>query len=141
MILVYAISLLRQLHVNIYIYIYINNKNKTNYKTKTSEYYKHAPLEFKEILLNLFNKIYEARKIPSEFRESIICLIHKNGDRNGIDNYRGITFCNAVYKIFTGILLWRLQEWSDKNNKVNEFQGWIQKKNIQQGVRKGQEEE
>ena len=40
-----------------------------------------------------------------------------------INNYRRITFCNAVYKIFTRILLLgRLQDWSDKNNKLKEFQ-------------------
>jgi len=86
------------------------------------EFYVNAPLCFQLELLRLLNFIFLTGDIPSAFREAIIIPLHKKGDPNDESNYRGLSLLNTIYKIFTALLLDRIQTWVDVNNILNEYQ-------------------
>lgn len=51
-----------------------------------------------------------------------IYAIFKKGDKNKLSNYRGIWFCNTIGKIFTDLLLYKLETWFDNPKILKEFQ-------------------
>jgi len=87
------------------------------------EFYKYAPLEFQEEVLALLNQIFLRSDFPRSFRTSIIVPLFKKGDPNLPSNYRCLCFADTLNKIFSGILLIRINSWIDCNESVlNEFQ-------------------
>ena len=66
----------------------------------SNELYKHAPKGFLHKFLNFLNVSQIFGDIPEEWRTAIFIPIHKNGDRNNPDNYRGISLLNTGYKIY-----------------------------------------
>jgi hypothetical protein len=56
----------------------------------------------------LITSIWEREKLPEEWKESIIVLIHKKGDKTDCNNYRGISLLSTTYKILSNFLLSRL---------------------------------
>jgi hypothetical protein len=50
-------------------------------------------------IYELVKQIWEEERIPAEWKETIIVPIHKRGDRDKCENYRGIALGNAAYKI------------------------------------------
>ena len=57
---------------------------------------------------NFFNVCWIYGDIPEECRTAIVIPIHKKGDRNNPDNYRGISLINTGYKIYSKIIAKRL---------------------------------
>ena len=57
----------------------------------------------------LFNKGY----FPQKWSEGYIVPIHKKGNTNDTDNYRGITLLSTLGKLFTSILNNRLITWAE----------------------------
>jgi len=66
--------------------------------------------------------IWLEERIPEEWKETIIVPMHKRGDRDRCENYRGIALGNAAYKILLNVILgkmkpyigkvmWGLSEW------------------------------
>jgi sorting nexin-29 len=59
---------------------------------------------------SLIKRIYELirniwmQKLPDEWKRSIICPIHKNGDLLECANYRGISLLNTAYKALSNII-------------------------------------
>ena len=58
--------------------------------------------------IKLLNRMYEiVRQIwgeerrPEEWKETIIVPIHKRGNKDRCENYRGIALGNAAYKILS----------------------------------------
>lgn len=91
------------------------------------EYYKNAPEEFIQELCRIMNNIYNSAVIPTSFQETIIFPIYKKGDIDLVQNYRGLSFSNTDYKLFTGILLNRIESWSNENNILCECQAGFRK--------------
>jgi exonuclease III len=91
------------------------------------EFYKNAPEEFLENLLAVFNKILLTGNIPDSFRRAIVFPLYKKGERNDVENYRGLSFLDAVAKLFTGIILNRMVDWMSTNNILNEYQAGFRK--------------
>ena len=91
------------------------------------EYYKNAPKSFLIRILGLFNKILSTGEIPKSFTNSIVFPLHKKGDINNVNNYRGISFMDAISKLFTFILLSRLNNWVEINRVLKEFQAGFRK--------------
>ena len=59
----------------------------------------------------LFNKLYSIGFFPTEWSTGVIVPIHKRGDKNNPQNYRGITLTSTMSKIFTYLLHRRLGHW------------------------------
>ena len=68
------------------------------------------------IILKCMNKIKNVYKSPRSWSKGITSLLHKEGDYDEPENYRGITVTEALSKIYSILLLNRLQEWEKTNN-------------------------
>ena len=66
-------------------------------------------------LASLYNQILTERKIPKEWKEAKVILLHKKGDKEDIKNYRPISLLSHPYKIFTRILQTRMKRVLDEN--------------------------
>ena len=79
-------------------------------------------------LVTLFNKILETQYYPEEWSIGIITPLHKTGELENSDNYRGITLNSYINKLFTRLLNNRLTEIIENKNLL---------KHNQVGFRKG----
>ena len=59
---------------------------------------------------------------PDMWTKAVIVPIHKKGDTNVTDDYRGISLLSLIEKSYTTILKKRLYEWLEDNNKIAETQ-------------------
>ena len=48
--------------------------------------------------------------------------MHKKGDKNNVNNYRGITIISHIAKLFTSLLNKRLLAWSESENVISDAQ-------------------
>jgi sorting nexin-29 len=109
----------------------VNNNNDTHVNIPTLEEVQHAinklkcnkaagpdniPAELLKyggnaIVNNIWQiilSIWDKEILPSEWKLSILCPIHKKGDVLNCQNYRGISLLCVAYKIFSNILFDRL---------------------------------
>ena len=78
----------------------------------------------RKMLQTLFNQIMIDEEIPEEWEVGLIVPIFKNeGERDVIDNYRGITILSIVSKLFEKVIMSRLTEWSNSKGVIEEEQG------------------
>ena len=82
----------------------------------------------KESLLILFQKMWQGERIPRDWARGVIVPIFKDGEKNNVDNYRGITLLSVVGKLYTRILNTRLSNWFEKEKKIVEEQGGFRAK-------------
>jgi len=73
-----------------------------------NELYKHAPKSFLHKFFNFLNVCWNYGDIPEDWRTAIVVAIHKSGDRNNPDNYRGISLLNTGYKIYSKVIAKKL---------------------------------
>ena len=59
-------------------------------------------------IYELVRQTWEEERIPEEWKKTIIVSIHKRGDRERCENYRGIALGNAAYKILSNIILGKI---------------------------------
>jgi len=57
----------------------------------------------------LCKHIWYEEKLPDEWNKAIIIPLYKKGNKMICDNYRGIALLNTTYKVFSKILLGRLE--------------------------------
>ena len=65
-------------------------------------------------LYEIVRKIWEEERIPEEWKKTIIFPIHKRGDRDRCENYRGIALGNAAYKILSNVILGKIKPYIEK---------------------------
>jgi hypothetical protein len=75
----------------------------------------------------MFNNLLLAGYFPSQWSEGIIVPLHKGGNRDSADNYRGITLLSILGKLFTKVLNNRLSHWSDTYSIIIEAQPGFRK--------------
>ena len=73
-------------------------------------------------LCNLFNKIFEIGKFPDDWSEGYVIPLHKKGNANEVENYRGITLLSTLGKLFTRVINNRLNEWAENYSVLIEAQ-------------------
>ena len=61
------------------------------------------------ILTRLFNMIWVTGVLPSDWKKGVIVKIPKKGDLSECGNWRGITLSPIALKVFSGVLLNRLE--------------------------------
>lgn len=64
-----------------------------------------------------------SHEVPLGWLHGIVVPIHKDGDPQLPHNYRPITLLSIVGKVYTTVLLNRLQTWSDKHKIIVDEQG------------------
>jgi hypothetical protein len=52
-----------------------------------------------ERMVKLMNGVWRGEGFPVDWREGVVCRIFKKGEKNRVENYRGITLLNAGYKL------------------------------------------
>ena len=86
------------------------------------DYHSSGMNDISEILLILFNEIFNTGCFPNNWANSILLPIHKSGSMNDPNNFRGISLIDILNKILTGILYDRLYSWAEENSKIDETQ-------------------
>jgi len=66
--------------------------------------------------------------MPYNWRTTILCPIHKKGDKLPCSNYRGIFLLYVCYNVFTNILHRRLVLYAGEN--LEEFQVWYWERTV-----------
>jgi len=92
-----------------------------------SEMLKCSSRQILPVLFRLFNAIFQKRKFPKLWANSIIIPLHKKGSFHDPDNYRGISLTSVLSKVFLHIINKRLQIWADDNNQIGEEQAGFRK--------------
>jgi hypothetical protein len=91
------------------------------------EFLKYGGATLKSALLDLFNKIKLLEKIPEEWFEGIVKPIHKDGNRELLSNYRGITISCVIYKVLVSIIENQVMNYVEDKNLLGETQGAFRK--------------
>ena len=78
-----------------------------------NEFISYGRDEIIHILVDLFNKLYDAGHYPTQWTTGVIVPIYKKRTRSNPANYRGITLTSTMSRIFTYILNERLLKWSE----------------------------
>jgi len=86
------------------------------------EFYKHSSTVILPYFLKLFNYIFDNGLFPEDWTVSILHPLHKKGDLNDPDNYRGISLLNICSKLYSFVLNRRISQWVELNNVVGEEQ-------------------
>ena len=73
-------------------------------------------------LCKQFNVIFQKGYFPIIWTEGFIVPLHKKGDINQVENYRGITLLSTLGKLFSHILNTRLMEWAEEYHIYMEAQ-------------------
>ncbi|MCG7875093.1 MAG: reverse transcriptase family protein [Candidatus Thiodiazotropha endolucinida] len=73
-------------------------------------------------LVKIYNKIFDSGTYPESWCKGLIVPIHKKGDKNDTNNYRGIMLISTIAKLFSLILRNRLNSWCENNDKFTDFQ-------------------
>ena len=69
----------------------------------------------KVVILKLMNKIKNSYQYPKLWGLGNTTLIHKEGEEENPSNYRAITICSAMSKLFALIIQNRLKKLVEKN--------------------------
>ncbi|XP_023245816.1 uncharacterized protein LOC111643025 [Copidosoma floridanum] len=69
-----------------------------------NEVWKYMPGEVDAALWELLKKVWKKGELPDQWRQGTICLIHKKGDKDKLENYRGVTLTCTAYKIYASML-------------------------------------
>jgi hypothetical protein len=62
------------------------------------------------ILAFVYNHCKDTKRIPASWKSSLVTLIHKKGDTNSIENWRPISLCRTIYKLYTKLWSSRLMK-------------------------------
>ncbi|XP_023212335.1 uncharacterized protein LOC111615169 [Centruroides sculpturatus] len=73
-------------------------------------------------LAKLFNRVYDTARIPKQWLEVKIKVIHKKGPLDDPANFRPISLLPVVQKIFTSILANRLSTWLRERSLIQPVQ-------------------
>ena len=89
----------------------------------TNEMLQHLGMKAKKILLDIFNKSWQAGTVPQCWREAIMVPIHKKGkDRRKVDSYRPISLTSCVGKLMERLVNTRLIWHLESNNLLSSEQ-------------------
>jgi len=87
-----------------------------------NEFFKYGINNLLNYLSKLFNKIFNLNYFPQNWSNGFIIPLHKKGDINNPENYRGITLLSTLGKLFTRILNNRLNAWAENYSVYVEAQ-------------------
>ena len=91
------------------------------------EIFKNASDVVLDFFVKLFNEIFNKGVYPENWTDSIIHPLHKKGNPNDPNNYRGISLSDVSGKLFSTIINRRLQMWVDMNDTIGEQQAGFRK--------------
>jgi len=63
------------------------------------------------LLTTILNTCLKHRRIPNSWKAATTILIYKKGDPENLSNWRPISLCRTLYKLYTGCLANRVTKW------------------------------
>jgi hypothetical protein len=85
-----------------------------------SEILKEGYKYMENSVCELIVQIWKEERIPSSWVKSLICPIHKKGDVQNCENFRGISLVNVAFKVLTMVLYGRLKPYA--NQIIGQYQ-------------------
>ena len=70
------------------------------------------------VITNLANKCLNEGEVPSQFKDVIITILHKAGDKYDHNNYRGISLINVVGKILERMVANRIGNYCESTPRI-----------------------
>ena len=101
----------------------LDNNKASSFDKITSEMLKTGKLVLVGPLITLFNSILFSTLFPSKWKPDILTPLHKSGEKNDPNNYRGVSVGSCLGKLFCKLLQNRLEDLCNKNNFIDETQG------------------
>ncbi|XP_052772033.1 uncharacterized protein LOC128211362 isoform X1 [Mya arenaria] len=107
----------------------LNNGKAAGPDYLLNEFFKHGinSNNFFIVVCTLFNKLLSCGYFPEAWSEGFIVPLHKKGDKNDTNNYRGITLLSTFGKLFTKVINNRLNCWAEKYHVYIEAQAGFRK--------------
>ena len=93
-----------------------------------SEFLKNSACSVVPFLVRYLNKLFSSGLYPDNWSEAVIQPLHKKGDPNIPDNYRGISLLNICGKLYSYIINKRLTQWIEENSIISESQAGFRKR-------------
>lgn len=84
------------------------------------ELIKHAGDSLHDIIYQIKVKIWREEKMPEEWEMGQIVTIHKKGDQQDCQNYRGITILNSAYKLLSTLIQKKLS--TNARRSIGQYQ-------------------
>ena len=82
------------------------------------EYVKYASENVLKTLLSLLNAIFTHSRYPSQWTTNYLKIIYKKGDIDDPNNYRGLSIGSCLGKLYSSILLGRLEKFTLKQEII-----------------------
>ena len=79
-------------------------------------FFKYGVDDLINYLHAILNEIFQLEYFPKKWSDSFIIPLHKKGNVNNVENYRGISLLSHLGKLFTRVLSNRLNEWAENYN-------------------------
>eukprot|EP00745_Piridium_sociabile_P015926 TRINITY_DN2374_c0_g1_i12.p1 TRINITY_DN2374_c0_g1~~TRINITY_DN2374_c0_g1_i12.p1 ORF type:complete len:1135 (+),score=79.90 TRINITY_DN2374_c0_g1_i12:1880-5284(+) len=86
------------------------------------EFYKNSADCIIPFLVKYFNYIFDNGLFPEVWSLAVLLPLHKKGDINNPDNFRGISLLNICSKIYSFILNKRINNWVEVHGLIGEEQ-------------------
>jgi ribonuclease HI len=95
-----------------------------------NEVLKHLPIKVKEIIHDLFTLMWATGITPNDWKESNTVLLYKNkGSPLELKYYRPIALANTLYKLWTRMVTFVLNDFAEKNRVLSRMQAGFRNKN------------
>jgi hypothetical protein len=88
---------------------------------------KRAMPHIEQCMLSCVNALFQAGEFPDDWACGWISPLFKKGDRLQPANYRGITVCSHVSKVYTSMLNGRFVKWLDEGERISPLQAGFRK--------------
>ena len=105
----------------------LKDKKVAGIDTMISELLKNLDEPALNIIVKIMNKIFDTGEFPEEWAVEIIVILFNWGEKNDINNYRGITLLSVIGKLLVGMLNERLTKFVEKHKIVYENQAGFRK--------------
>ncbi|KAG6929039.1 hypothetical protein G0U57_006544, partial [Chelydra serpentina] len=74
------------------------------------------------VLSSIFNLCRRFGRSPTSWKKAMTVLIHKKGERDDPSNWRPISLCSTMYKLYAGCLAARITEWATTGGAISPAQ-------------------
>eukprot|EP00102_Acyrthosiphon_pisum_P018506 XP_016655716.1 PREDICTED: uncharacterized protein LOC107882189 [Acyrthosiphon pisum] len=74
------------------------------------------------LLTEVINTCLKHRRVPPAWKKAVTVLIYKKGDRSDLNNWRPISLCRTIYKLYAGCIAGRLTDWIVSNSALSPCQ-------------------
>ncbi|CAM5147797.1 unnamed protein product [Eretmochelys imbricata] len=74
------------------------------------------------VLATLFNQCKQFCRTPSSWKKAMMVLVYKKGEWDDPSNWRPISLCSTMYKLYASCLASRIMEWSVSGGAISSIQ-------------------